>query len=507
MPLHIDIDTAKGECQKLKENFDSGLTLSYHYRMEQLDALEKMVVENEDQICQALKADLGKPKFEANLCEVDLIVKEIIETKRNLWEWMKPKGAEKDLASIACDLELRRDPLGLTLILGAWNYPFALTVGPLIGSIAGGNVTFLKPPEKALNTSKVLNYLIPKYLDSRSTICYNMVRGGTGQLQQNIDFEHVFFTGGTTVGKIIMKAAARNLCRVTLELGGKNPVYVEDGCDVDYACKRIMWAKNCNAGQICLNADYILCSKNMQDKLIDGFQKAIKKFHPKGQQNSDCYCKLINDGHYNTINDWMERMPKSKLAFGGKKLKKDKFIETTVYKNVSENDPIMEDEIFGPLLGILPIANNVDEAIKFVNKRDKPLGSYIFSNNLKTQEKWLTQTSSGGVCINDIMLHYTCDSLPFGGIGGSGMGNYHGHYSFNCFTHEKGIYKQSGLGKMVMKLIEPPYSSSCQKLLKAAFLGPPFDYKNFIKFLVKMINLGVYIGFTWLAYEKFYKEN
>ena len=503
--MALTIESAKKITDKLRTNFRNGRTLSYHYRYNQLDCLLKLIQENNDKICQALYTDLNKPSFESALCEVDLLKKEIIETKRNLHEWMQPVAAERDLSTVVNQLELRRDPLGLTLILGAWNYPVALTLGPLIGSIAGGNVTFCKPSEAAKASSDLLCQLISKYLDPETTVCYAMQPGHTPKLMKEIDFEHVFFTGGTAVGKIIMKDAARNLAKCTLELGGKNPVYVEDGADVKYACKRMMAAKSLNAGQICLDVDYILCSKNMQEKLIQGFKDELNKIYPKGQIGSSDYCKLIHKGHFDKMCDWMAKMPANKLAIGGKTDKKGHLLETTVYKDVSETDVTMDEEIFGPILSILPVANNIDEAIKFVNKRDKPLVSYIFSNNPKSQERFLIETSSGGACVNDMLMHYCCDSLPFGGVGASGMGSYHGKYSFECFTHLKGVYKQSAIGKMAMDLVSPPYSNLNQKILGALFLGPPFDYKNSLKFFAKVFNIGVYVACAVLFYEKYYK--
>lgn len=434
-----------------------------------------------------------------------MINKEIIHAIRNLDRWMQPKPGNRDVSTLLARLEIRQDPLGLTLIYGTWNYPFALVIGPLIPAIAGGNVTFIKPSERTPNTSNLVCELISKYLDARTTVCYNMENSQTHQLQHQIDFAHVFFTGGSPIGKIIMKNAARNLCKVTLELGGKNPVFIEDGCDLDYAVQRLFWAKHCNAGQICLSADYILCSKNMQDKIISKLETYRSQcYNNKNQLDSLDACGLVDSRHFAAMKNLIDTMPKSKLVSGGQINEKTRKIQTTIYKDVTPNDITMKDEIFGPIVSILPIANNVDEAIKYVKSRiDKPLGSYIFSNNPKSIEKWVTETSSGGVTVNDLMLHYTAD-LPFGGVGNSGCGSYHGEYGFLAFTHAKGIYFQSKLGGVAASLMLPPYSNAKELLLKHLFLGPPFDVPKVMRFFAKVIQMSVYLGFLYMLYEKKY---
>lgn len=332
-----------------------------------------------------------------------------------------------------------------------------------------------------------------------------MERAGSSRLINENRFDHIFFTGGPGVGKIIMAAAAKHLTPVCLELGGKNPCYVEDGADVDYTACRLMQGKHFNCGQICITADYILCSPEMQDKLIKACKKWLGQFYEnKSSFESDHYCRIISEGHTNRIVNLINH---NKVAIGGNYNKGEKFIEITVLRDVSPDDKIMQEEIFGPVLPILPIAKNIDHAIKFIQDTgEKPLAAYIFTENDKSAEKFLNTTTSGGACVNDLMMHYTCHSLPFGGVGQSGMGRYHGKYSFETFTHEKAIFKQTALGKPTASLMIPPYNKQAWRLglLIKMFHGPPFDVQKAGKWMKFLLEIGVYAALGFFLYQRYY---
>jgi len=486
----------------LRKVYRSGRTKSYSWRIQQLDNLHAMLTENEDKICLALKQDLNKPAFESALTEVVLIKKDIVECKRSLKSWMKPERKSRDLATAMSILETRRDSLGVCLIISAFNYPLALLFCPLIGAIVGGNCSFLKPSDQAYNTAVLAEELVEKYMDTDCIKCFRMERAASTLLLNENRFDHIFYTGGPWVGKMVMEAASKHLTPVVLELGGKNPCYVEDGMDVDYAAQRIAWAKHVNAGQICINVDYIICSKKMQSKLVEALKKRFDSFYPEGNKNSEDYCRIVTKKHTERI---VSLITKEKVVYGGEFNIEERYIAPTIMTNINMNDPVMTEEIFGPLLPILPIAENIDEACEFISNEEKALSAYIFSNNDKSIEKFLQNTSSGGVGVNDIMMHYTAFSLPFGGVGQSGMGAYHGKYSFNCFTHEKAIFKQTSIGRNTGLLVLPPYANMAwrQTVLEKLFMGLPFDHHEAWKWVKVLLDIGVYAVVAYIMYQKF----
>jgi aldehyde dehydrogenase (NAD+) len=351
------------------------------------------------------------------------------------------------------------EPLGTVLIIGAWNYPFQLVVSPMVAAIAAGNCVVLKPSELAAETSKVLAEIIPKYLDNNAfTVVEGDVPETTELLKQQ--FDHILYTGGETVGKIVMRAAAEFLTPVTLELGGKSPCFVSDSANIDVTANRIVWSKWMNAGQTCVAPDYVLVDKKVSSRLIDKLKQKINAFYGEDIKQSPDYGRIINDRHYTRISGYLEDQ---EIIFGGKLDESERYIEPTLLLNPDEASPIMRDEIFGPLLPIIEV-DDMTQAISFVNKRAKPLALYLFNKDQNTEDEVMHNTSAGNVCINDGMMFMVNADLPFGGVGNSGMGSYHGQAGFDTFSHLKTVMKRSYI--MDLDVRYPPYSDKKLSLLK-----------------------------------------
>ncbi|XP_060703709.1 aldehyde dehydrogenase family 3 member A2-like isoform X2 [Hemiscyllium ocellatum] len=339
---------------------------------------------------------------------------------------------------------IHREPLGVVLIIGAWNYPLALIVQPLIGAIAAGNAAVLKPSEVSENTARLLGELLPQYLDKD---LYPVINGGVAETTELLkqQFDHILYTGSTNVGRIVMEAAAKHLTPVTLELGGKSPCYIDADCDLDVACRRIAWGRYTNSGQTCIAPDYILCSNNIQDEVVKKIGSAISEFYGADPKKSPDYARIINKRHFKRLMSLLEGV---NVMFGGQSDEEDLYIAPTIATDVDPSSRIMQEEIFGPLLPIVTV-NNADEAIHFINKRDKPLALYIFSHNKTLIKRMIAETSSGGVTVNDCLIHYSVDTLPFGGVGKSGTGAYHGKFSFETFSHRRAcVLKSLGMERM-----------------------------------------------------------
>ncbi|XP_066260449.1 aldehyde dehydrogenase, dimeric NADP-preferring-like isoform X2 [Euwallacea similis] len=438
-----------------RKAFNSGKTKSYEFRITQLKGLQKFVHENEASIVEILKNENCKPRFESYLTEINFLKGEIQFAINNLKEWMEPTEPSKPLAFIMSQVLIYPEPLGVALVIGPWNYPFALSLGPLIGAIAAGNCAVLKPSDLTPKSTKFMQEHLPKYLDSS---CFYVYNGGIPEttilLQQR--FDYIFYTGNTAVGKIIYAAAAKHLTPVTLELGGKSPVYLDDSADVYLAAKRIMWGKCLNAGQSCIQPDYLLCSEFIRDKFIQAAKTVVKEWYGGDAAKSPYFCRIINDNHFKRIQKLLQG---KKVAMGGQTDATQRFIEPTILIDVKADDDVMQEEIFGPVLPILTVATP-EEAIEFINAREKPLTLYVFSTSKMEQDKFIKGTTSGALDINEVMMHYSCPTLPFGGVGESGIGRYHGKYSFQTFSHQKAV-----LGKKLSRLEEatlqgryPPYT-------------------------------------------------
>ncbi|XP_053207712.1 aldehyde dehydrogenase, dimeric NADP-preferring-like [Panonychus citri] len=417
--------------------FATDITKDVAFRREQLEKLDNMLVTNENVLAEAIKQDLRKPYFEAILTEIEFVRNEIHAVLNDLESWAKPQKVSKSLMTLFDSVYLHPEPYGVTLIIGAWNYPLMLTLCPVVGAIASGNTVIIKPSELSSATAKVLAALIPRYLDQD---CYQVFLGGPQETAELVKqkFDYIFYTGSSRVGKLIYLEAAKNLTPVTLELGGKSPLYFDDSADNNLAAiRRLVWGKFVNNGQTCVAPDYILCSRKVQASLLKQLPQVIEEFYSNDVKNHDDYGRIININHFKRIVKLMEDN-KGKIVIGGNYDEKELFIEPTVMSNVSPDDSIMQDEIFGPILPIV-VVDSADDAIQFINNREKPLSLYIFSKNQSIVDKFSQKTSSGAISVNDCLIHLSVDSLPFGGVGNSGIGRYRGKFSFDTFTHYKSV--------------------------------------------------------------------
>ncbi|XP_044253617.1 aldehyde dehydrogenase, dimeric NADP-preferring-like [Tribolium madens] len=454
----------------VRNAFSTGITKNAPFRLNQLKALLRLYEENAPAMIAALAEDLHKSKYESILSEVDYLKNDVLNMIYNLSSWMEPEKPEKTLVNIMDQLLIHKEPYGVVLIIGAWNYPLQLVFAPLAGAIAAGNCAILKPSEVSSASSKLIAELVPKYLDND---CFKVIEGGVAETSAllKLRFDYIFFTGSTHIAKIVSEAAAKFLTPVTLELGGKSPVYVDNTVDIEIAVNRIMWGKCLNSGQTCIAPDYLLCSKEVQEKFIETAKKVIPQWYGDKVKQSPDYGRIINDNHFKRI---MRLLEGTKIAYGGEYDSQERYISPTIVVDVKPTDPIMQEEIFGPILPIIIVDNAVD-AINFVNQGEKPLALYVFSNKKTDIDLFIKNTSSGGVCINDTLMQFSCESLPFGGVGNSGLGAYHGKYSFDTFTHKKGtLVKNAGkLGEKLQNARYPPYNESKSKFLSTMLKKRP----------------------------------
>ncbi|MBW4677537.1 MAG: aldehyde dehydrogenase [Desmonostoc geniculatum HA4340-LM1] len=423
--------------QNQRDFFQTGKTKDVNFRIEQLQILKRAIIEHEQEIIQALRADLHKPEVETYLTEI-AVVKEIDYAIKHIKTWTKPKKAAVSLEFFSYSARIYPEPLGVVLIIGAWNYPFQLMISPLVGAIAAGNCAIIKPSEIASHTSGIVAKIITKYFQPAYIA---VVEGGIEASQKLLaeKFDHIFFTGGTAVGKIVMAAAAKHLTPVTLELGGKSPCIVDTDINLEHTARRITWGKFINAGQTCIAPDYLLVDQKIKKSLIDALGKCLKEFYGDNPANSPDYARIINQKHFDRLVKFLED---GEVILGGETNTSERYVAPTIIDNVSLEDSVMQEEIFGPILPIIEYSD-IAEAIVLINSRPKPLALYLFSQNKNLQKRVLQETSSGGVCINDTIMQVGVSSLPFGGVGDSGIGNYHGKASFETFSHHKSVLQNS----------------------------------------------------------------
>lgn len=437
-------------------------------RAEHLEDLEKAIDKYTDAIQEALYQDFRKPKAETLLTEIYPVLHEIRHARKNLKRWAHPTKVPSTLTSLGTKNYVYREPRGVVLIIGPWNYPFQLMMAPLVSAIAAGNCAFLKPSELTKHTSALIKKLIEEtFKEDHITV----VEGGaeTTQSLLELPFDHIFFTGSTHVGKIIMAAASKHLSSVTLELGGKSPTIVDSSADLEIAAEKIVWGKFLNAGQTCVAPDYLLIQQSVFAEFKTLLIKKINAAYGKSaleKKNSPDFARIISGKHAERLNHLLEEAVanKAEITYGGEVDLQSHFIAPTLLEKVDVHSKVMKEEIFGPLLPLIPYKDN-SEAIHFINERPKPLALYIYSHSELNIEEILQQTSSGGVCINDSVIHLTNPNLPFGGVGESGLGNYHGYFGFRAFSHEKAVLRQSWMGKF-MRLIYPPYTNKKISLIK-----------------------------------------
>ncbi|XP_035510267.1 aldehyde dehydrogenase family 3 member B1 [Morone saxatilis] len=451
------MDTQSQVVDRLRTAFSSGITIPEQFRRTQLTKLMSMIKDNEEEILNALHKDLAKPKFEAILSEVDIVINELHYTIANFASWMKPEYVNKTLATRLDDCFIRREPLGVVLIIGPWNYPLQLLMVPLVGAIAAGNCVVIKPSEVSAATDSLIAELIPKYL---SQDCYAVIRGGaeeTEALLQN-RFDRIFYTGSQTVARSILQAASVHLTPVTLELGGKCPCFIYGRVNIEVAARRLAWAKFFNAGQSCVAPDYVLCSPAARDALLPALREALEDFYSKEPQTCPDLSRIVSPRHWTRLMDLLGRSS-GKVVVGGESNQEDKYIAPTVVVDVAEDDALMQEEIFGPILPILTV-ESLEKGIELINRKEKPLALYVFSDESSVVNTVLEKTSSGGFCSNDGIIHMTLPSLPFGGVGASGWGSYHGRWGFEEFSHRRACMLRGWALERLNGLRYPPYSDN-----------------------------------------------
>ena len=453
----FDVDRIPEIARRLRQSFDTGKTRPLDWRRGQLQAIHDMMVAEGDVLVEALQADLRKPTLEAWAAEVGAIKMESKSAIKSLKKWTRPEKI--GLLPIPGRMRVIREPLGVVLIISPWNYPVQLLLSPLVGAIAAGNCALLKPSEVTPHTSAALASMLPKYLDSDAIV---LVEGAVDETTALLEerWDHIFYTGNGTVGRIVMQAAAKNLTPVTLELGGKSPCIVDKNVDVKITAHRIAWGKFMNAGQTCVAPDYVLVHRDREEELIEALQSCVTEFYGDDPKASPDFARIVNERHHRRV----ARLIKDGTpAVGGECDEADCYVAPTVLRGVSAESAVMAEEIFGPVLPVLPI-DDVEEAIAIVNKGEKPLALYLFTRNAKVENEVLSRTSSGGVCVNGTILHLMNPGLPFGGVGESGMGAYHGRHSFETFSHRKSVLTRDML--FDPKIMYPPYSSFMTKLIK-----------------------------------------
>ncbi|XP_048374991.1 aldehyde dehydrogenase family 3 member A2 isoform X2 [Sphaerodactylus townsendi] len=470
----------KSVVERARKAFNSGKSRPLEFRIQQLKAVEKMVKEKEKEFSEALKADLNKNPYSSFTYEMMGVLSEIEAAVSNLSQWAAPQHMDKNIMVMMDEAYVHYEPLGVVLIIGAWNYPVALVLQPLVGAIAAGNAVICKPSEVSEHAAKLIAELLPQYLDKD---LYPVVTGGVPETTELLKqrFDHILYTGSSNVGKIVMEAAAKHLTPVTLELGGKSPCYIDKDCDVDLACRRVAWGKYMNCGQTCIAPDYVLCDQSLQGRIVEGVKKALTEYYGEDVKKSPDYERIVTTRHFKRLMGLLEGQ---KITYGGEADETTRFIAPTILTDVDPNSKVMQEEIFGPILPIVSV-KNIDEAIQFINHREKPLALYVFAKDKAVIKRMIAETSSGGVTANDVMMHFTLHSLPFGGVGNSGMGAYHGRFSFKTFSHQRSCLVRSLNMEAMNKLRYPPNSQ--KKVDWAKF----FVLKKFGKSKVGLVVLAV----------------
>lgn len=428
-PVDLDAAAVVGELRGL---FRTGVTKPVAWRRAQLTALRSLLTEQAGVFLKALYADLRKNELEAQRAEVGFVINEIDHTLEHLDAWLNPEPADVPERLRPANGRVVRDPLGVALIIGPWNYPLQLALAPLVGALAAGNCAVVKPSELSPNTSAAIAEHLPKYVEGVKVV-EGAIPETTALLEQK--FDTIFYTGNGTVGRIVMTAAAKHLTPVTLELGGKSPAIVEPGADLAVTAKRLAYGKFSNAGQTCVAPDYVLAVGGVGPELVKHLADTVRGVYGDDPATSETYGRIISTRHYDRLAALLDN---GAVAIGGESDRDEKYIAPTVLTDVSPDAPVMRDEIFGPILPVVEVPD-IDAALAFVNERDKPLALYAFTESDETKRRIETETSSGGLVFGAAIIHLSAPDLPFGGVGESGMGRYHGRYSIDTFSHVKAV--------------------------------------------------------------------
>ena len=446
-----------------KAFFNTHKTKNLKFRKQQLKLLSKNIKNHENELLDALYKDLGKSKVEAYATEIGMLLKSIKLMRKELKNWSKTKQTDTPLYLFPTKSYIKKEPYGTVLIIGPFNYPVQLVFEPLIGAIAAGNTAIVKPSELTPHVAIVIKDIIEDTFDEAYV---SVVEGGIEETQAllSLPFDYMFFTGSEKVGKIVYEAAARKLIPVTLELGGKSPVIVDDTANIKVASERISFGKFTNAGQTCVAPDYILVQRKVKNDLIKALKKTITEFYGENIEKSPDFGRIVNQKHFNRLNDLIQ-IHKDNVVFGGNSSKEDLYIEPTLLDNITNDNKIMKEEIFGPILPIITY-DNFDEVLEIIQSKSKPLSLYLFSEDENMTHRVLEELSFGGGAINDTLMHLANPNLPFGGVGSSGIGQYHGKYSFDTFSHMKSYTFKST--RLESSLFFPPYKGKF-KYIKTFF--------------------------------------
>ncbi len=442
-----------------KKYLEESGNISLEKRIESLKNLKQTIKKYEREIYDALYFDLGKPELESYVSEVGFIYSSIDYALKNIKKWMKPKRVRNESAQITGKSYIYKCAHGVVLIVGPYNYPFQLSIEPLVGAIAGGNCCILKPSEYTPQTEKIIQKIITETFDEK------YIKVVTGDYKVNSElldmpFDYIFFTGSVNVGKIVMEKASKNLTPITLELGGKSPVIVDETCDLEISARRICWGKFYNTGQTCVAPDYLLVNEKIYDKFLELLKKTIIDFYGNNIKENKDFGRIVNDRHTKRIVEIIKK-DYNKVYFGGEYDIDKKYISPTILKDITFEDESMKDEIFGPILPVIKY-KNIDDIKLYLKKYEKPLALYVFSRDEEFINYIINNFSFGGGCVNDTITHVASNNLPFGGVGTSGIGRYHGINSFKTFTYEKSIVKKNF--RFDVKLVFPPYKDKLNKV-------------------------------------------
>lgn len=445
----------------LRFGFGQGITRPEAWRRKQLQRLRAMLVEHEAEFEAALHTDLGKSGIESQLTELGFLTGEIDHTLAHLSKWMRPRRVATPLVVQPASAKVVLEPLGVALIIAPWNYPLTLALSPLIGALAAGNAAVVKPSEISAATSAAIAKYVPEYLDRRAVA---VVEGGVPETTELLAqrFDHIFYTGSGQVGRIVARAAAEHLTPVTLELGGKSPVFVDDSVNLAEAARRIVWGKFMNAGQTCVAPDYVLGEAAVLARLAPKLADAIHELYGSAVQRNPDFGRIVSDSQFTRLVGYLDD---GELVIGGGHDAATRFIEPTVLAGVSRDSAVMRDEIFGPILPLVEVAD-LDDALRFVNGRDKPLAAYVFSEDGATRRRWESETSSGALAFGAPALHLTVPELPFGGVGESGQGAYHGQRSMRVFSHEKAVLSKPLQPDTLASTVMPPFTPLKEKIVR-----------------------------------------
>ncbi len=441
---------------QMRRSFDAGVTRPAAWRRQQLRQLQRLLSEGEKELGNALRSDLGRSAFETWVVEIQFVSREIDHMLANLDAWMRPQPVHVPVVLQPARAFVIREPLGVALVIGPWNYPIQLTLLPMASAIAAGNAVVGKPSEISPASSRAMAGLVAEYMDPDGVA---IVEGGVPETQALLDqrFDHIFYTGNGRVGRIVMEAAAKHLTPVTLELGGKSPAIVDREVDVGVAARRIAFGKFINGGQTCVAPDYVLVHESVEQPLLDALAASVQEFYGPDPRLSPDYARIVNQQHFRRLVGLMEAGGFDGVVAGGAAHadEAERYVPPTILRGVSPDSALMDDEIFGPILPVLAVAD-LDAAVAFVNARPKPLSLYVFSKDRGRARHVLARTSSGSACVNTCVVQLAVSELPFGGVGASGMGAYHGRHGFDTFSHRKSVLDKPT--KFEPPVQYPPYS-------------------------------------------------